>query len=227
MTVDRRKLESSLGYSFQDPNLLEQALTHRSAGKLHNERLEFLGDAVLDMVIAEKLFHHYPQATEGELSRMRANLVNGEVLADIAGDLGLGQHLNLGAGERKSGGKRRASILANVVEALIAAVFLESGLATAGSVIGTLYSHRLTSREISRTRKDSKTRLQELMQARGLPLPGYSVTEIIGEAHDQTFMVACQVALLDESKVGSGKNKRMAEQDAAEQVLAALEENDD
>lgn len=227
MIVDREKLESSLGYSFQDPKLLDQALTHRSAGKLHNERLEFLGDAVLDMIIAEKLFHHYPHATEGELSRMRANLVNGEVLADIAADLGLGHYLNLGAGERKSGGKRRASILANVVEALIAAVFLERGLDTAGTVVGTLYKHRLSSSEIGRTRKDSKTRLQELMQARGLPLPGYSVTEIIGEAHDQTFKVACQVSLLDELKTGSGKNKRMAEQDAAEQVLAALEENHD
>jgi ribonuclease-3 len=223
MTADRDKLETGLGYSFKDPQLLGQALTHRSAGKIHNERLEFLGDAILDMVIAERLFAMYPDAVEGELSRMRANLVNGEVLADIASGLGLGQHLQLGTGERKSGGKRRASILADAVEAVIAAVYLEGGLVQAGAVIDRLYAGRIAAKDISKPSKDSKTRLQEFMQAKGLPLPGYQVTDISGEAHDQTFTVACQVALLPVPQSGTGKSKRIAEQEAAARILNILE----
>ena len=223
MTTDREKLEASLGYSFQDPELFSQALTHRSAGKIQNERLEFLGDAILDMVIAERLFASYPQATEGELSRMRANLVNGDVLAEIAVGIGLGQHLQLGAGERKSGGKRRVSILADALEAVIAAIYLESGLSEAGNVIERLFSDRLTSRDISKPRKDSKTRLQELMQAQGYPLPDYRVKKVTGEAHDQTFTVDCHVAPLEEPQSGTGKSKRIAEQEAADQVLVALD----
>ncbi len=223
MAADREKLESSLGYTFKDPALLDQALTHRSAARLHNERLEFLGDAILDLVIAEKLFQYYPDANEGELSRMRANLVNGDILAGIASELGLGQFLRLGAGERKSGGKRRTSILANLVEALIAAIYLESGLQAADAVVSNLFRQRLLASEIRKPRKDSKTRLQELLQAKGMPLPSYRVTEIVGEAHDQTFTVACEVSLLKSPKVGKGKSKRMAEQDAAEQVLLVLD----
>lgn len=223
MTTDREKLEASLGYSFQNPELFSQALTHRSAGKIQNERLEFLGDAILDMVIAERLFASYPRATEGELSRMRANLVNGDVLAEIAVGIGLGQHLQLGAGERKSGGKRRVSILADALEAVIAAIYLESGLSEAGNVIERLFSDRLTSRDISKPRKDSKTRLQELMQAQGYPLPDYRVKKVTGEAHDQTFTVDCRVAPLEEPQSGTGKSKRIAEQEAADQVLVALD----
>jgi ribonuclease-3 len=222
MSSDRAKLEQSLGYEFKDQDLLELALTHRSAGKEHNERLEFLGDAILDMVIADMLYHSYPAATEGELSRMRANLVNGDTLAALANALQLGQSLKLGAGERKSGGKRRASILSNAVEALIAAIFLEGGLPAVRPVVERLYREKLAAREIGRPNKDSKTRLQELMQSRGLPLPNYRVEEITGEAHDQTFIVACEVEPLDQPGVGRGRSKRMAEQDAAEQVLNAL-----
>jgi ribonuclease-3 len=223
MSGDREQLENSLDYTFQDAGLLKLALTHRSADKAHNERLEFLGDAVLDIAIAETLYHHYPQATEGQLSRMRANLVNREVLAEIAGELQLGQHLKLGVGERKSGGKRRASILANAVEALLAAIYLESGLTEAARVVANLYRQRLGAGDIVRPRKDSKTRLQELLQGRGLPLPSYRVAGISGDAHDQTFTVECQVELLPRAQTGKGKSKRMAEQDAAEQVLALLE----
>ena len=223
MIPDREQLETSLGYSFKNPELLRRALTHRSAGKAHNERLEFLGDAILDMVIAERLFAKYPEATEGELSRMRSNLVNGDVLADIAVELGLGRYLQLGAGERKSGGKRRVSILADAVEAVIAAIYLEGGLEEAGAIIDRLYTGRISAKDISRSRKDSKTRLQELMQARGLPLPSYQVTDVSGEAHDQSFTVECQVVLLPQSQSGTGKSKRIAEQDAAEQVLMVLE----
>jgi len=222
MSSDREKLEQSLGYGFKDQDLLELALTHRSAGKEHNERLEFLGDAILDMVIADMLYHSYPAATEGELSRMRANLVNGDTLAELASALQLGQSLKLGAGERKSGGKRRASILSNAVEALIAAIYLEGGLSAVRPVVERLYREKLAAREIGRPNKDSKTRLQELMQSRGLPLPNYRVEEISGEAHDQTFIVACEVELLDQPGVGRGRSKRMAEQDAAEQVLNTL-----
>ena len=224
MSTDREMLEELLGYAFKNRDLLELALTHRSADKDHNERLEFLGDAILDMVIADNLYRRYPGATEGELSRMRANLVTGDVLAELASELQLGHYLKLGAGERKSGGKRRASILSNAVEALIAAIFLEGGLPAVVPVVGRLYQHRLTAREISKPRKDSKTRLQELLQARGRPLPEYSVCEIAGEAHDQTFTVTCRVDLLEEPGVGRGRSKRIAEQDAAEQVLAALDD---
>lgn len=223
MTTDREKLETSLGYTFQDPGLLVQALTHRSAGRTHNERLEFLGDAVLDMLIAEKLFMDYPHATEGELSRMRANLVNGEVLADIATGLELGSFIKLGPGERKGGGKRRVSILADAVEALIAAVYLDGDIASTNDVVNRLFASRMSASDIRQRRKDSKTRLQELMQARGLALPSYELVDTTGEAHNQTFTVACQVELLAESRVGKGKSKRTAEQDAADQVLAALE----
>ncbi|MBT8145381.1 MAG: ribonuclease III [Gammaproteobacteria bacterium] len=223
MNPDREQVENSLGYSFKDPVLLSQALTHRSAGKTHNERLEFLGDAILDLVIAERLFAIYPKATEGELSRMRANLVNGDVLAEIATELGLGQHLQLGAGERKSGGKRRVSILADAVEAVIAAVYLEGGLREAAATIDRLYAGRISAKDISKPRKDSKTRLQELMQAKGLPLPIYQVKGVSGEAHDQTFTVECQVASLEHPQSGTGKSKRIAEQQAADQVLSALE----
>lgn len=223
MTQDRAHLETSLGYSFKNPALLNQALTHRSAGKIHNERFEFLGDAILDLVIAERLFVKYPQATEGELSRMRANLVNGEVLADIATELGLGQHLQLGTGERKSGGKRRVSILADAVEAIIAAIYLDGGLSDAGTIIDRLFAGRIASKQVSQTRKDSKTRLQELMQAQGLPLPTYDIREVTGEAHNQTFTVECRVDLLEQPQLGTGKSKRIAEQEAANQVLAIIE----
>ena len=222
MSADLNQLLGKLDYTFQDPSLIQRALTHRSAAKDHNERFEFLGDSILGMVIAEELFNLFPAATEGELSRMRASLVNGNVLAEVALEIDLGRHLQLGAGERKSGGKRRTSILSDAVEAIIAAVYLDSGLSESNRVIKTLFQDRLQVNAFPDQQKDSKTRLQEHLQAGGFPLPEYAVSEISGDAHDQTFTVECQVALLEQPCVGSGKNKRLAEQNAAEKVLAQL-----
>jgi len=223
MSVDVNRLLERLDYTFKDPSLILRALTHRSAGKNHNERFEFLGDSVLGLVITEELFKLFPDATEGELSRMRASLVNGKVLAEIALELELGQYLQLGAGERKSGGKRRSSILSDAVEAIIAAVHLDSGLSDSTRVTKSLFQNRLRTEAFPEQQKDSKTRLQESLQAAGLALPKYTVTEISGEAHDQTFTVECVVTPIKESCFGSGKNKRLAEQAAAEKILTLLE----
>jgi ribonuclease-3 len=223
MSVDLDRLLERLSYTFKDPSLIQRALTHRSAGKNHNERFEFLGDSVLGLVITEELFKLFPDATEGELSRMRASLVNGKVLAEIALELELGQYLLLGAGERKSGGKRRTSILSDAVEAIIAAVYLDSGLPDSNRVVKSMFQDRLRTDAFPTQQKDSKTRLQEYLQAAGLALPKYTVTETAGEAHDQTFTVECVVTPLKEPCFGSGKNKRLAEQAAAEKVLTLLE----
>ncbi len=223
MSADLNRLLERLGYQFQDQSLIQRALTHRSASKDHNERFEFLGDSILGLVISEELFKLFPAATEGELSRLRASLVNRKVLAEIALELELGHHLQLGVGERKSGGKHRTSILADTVEAIIAAVYLDSGLSDSDRVIKTLFQKRLQAIVFSDQQKDSKTRLQEHLQAGGMPLPKYSVTDISGEAHDQIFTVECLVALRDEPCVGIGKSKRLAEQNAATKVLNLLE----
>ncbi|MFM1896285.1 MAG: ribonuclease [Pseudomonadota bacterium] len=223
MPADLERLQRQLNYRFVDAGLAERAITHRSADRIHNERLEFLGDSILGLVVAEALFERFPDATEGELSRMRANLVNRETLADIAKSMDLGSQLLLGAGERKSGGKRRASILSDAVEALFAAIYLDGGLQACRESVLHLYDSRLGQITSVSRQKDSKTALQELLQARGLPLPTYTVQLISGEAHDQTFQVACQVASLQQVQLGSGKSKRLAEQDAAEKVLVILE----
>ncbi|MEX0618707.1 MAG: ribonuclease III [Pseudohongiellaceae bacterium] len=219
---DSHKLEIPLGYQFKNPALLRRATTHRSAGGDHNERLEFLGDAILGFVIAGSLYEKFPTATEGDLSRLRAAFVNREALADIAHRLNLGASLHFGAGERKSGGKRRASILADGVEALFGAVYLDGGLDAVRRVILAIYEKDLARINLVGEQKDSKTRLQELMQSRGLPLPDYTVAEIRGEAHNQTFNVNCRVSLLDTEIEGVGKTKKLAEQAAAAKALEAL-----
>lgn len=217
-------LERLLDYTFADQVLLEQALTHRSAGSRNNERLEFLGDAILGSVVAAELYRRYPGAKEGELSRLRANLVRRESLAEIAQQLDLGQHLTLGAGERKSGGHRRDSILSDTVEALLGAIFLESGFAVCQRCILRLFSARLDALSDVASLKDAKTRLQEYLQSHHLPLPEYTVKEVSGEAHAQFFKVECSVdgVALSAGK-GQGSSRRQAEQNAAADLLARLD----
>jgi ribonuclease-3 len=223
LTRPQEALEKHLGYSFADAQLLRQALTHRSAGSRNNERLEFLGDAVLGFVIAGELYHAYPQAREGKLSRLRSTLVRRESLAKIARGLQLGEYLQLGAGERRSGGHARDSILSDALEAIIGAIYLDSDFAKVRDCILALFEERLRSVSEVTTLKDSKTRLQEYLQAQHQPLPTYSVIRISGEAHDQSFSVACSVAGLDiEPGEGHGSSRRLAEQAAAEDMLARL-----
>jgi len=218
------KLERLLDYTFADALLLEQALTHRSAGRSNNERLEFLGDAILGGVVAAELYRRYPGATEGRLSRLRANLVRRESLAGIAQQLDLGQYLRLGAGERKSGGYQRDSILSDTVEALLGAIFLDSDFAACQRCILRLFAARLDALADVASLKDAKTRLQEYLQSRQQPLPEYTVKEVSGEAHAQYFKVECAVSGLGLSAGrGQGSSRRQAEQNAAEDMLARLD----
>jgi ribonuclease-3 len=219
----RKSLEKLLGYTFEDAELLHQALTHRSAGSRNNERLEFLGDAILGSVIAGELYHRYPQAREGKLSRLRSTLVRRESLASIAHGLQLGDYLQLGAGERRSGGHTRDSILSDALEAIFGAIYLDSDFVSARDCILALFEESLQSVSGVTTLKDSKTRLQEYLQAQRKPLPTYEVMQISGEAHDQFFRVRCSVAGLDiRPGEGSGSSRRLAEQTAAENLLARL-----
>jgi ribonuclease-3 len=214
------RLCATLGYAFQQPELLVEALTHRSAAPRHNERLEFLGDALLNLVMAEHLFQRYPQASEGELSRLRASLVNGETLATLARGLKLGESLRLGQGELRSGGPQRESILADALEAIFGAVYLDGGLNACRVLILHLYRDCLDRLAGAGELKDPKTRLQEYLQARQQPLPVYSVLEIRGEPHAQSFTVEC--AATGCRAVAVGSNRRKAEQDAARRVLEQL-----
>ncbi|MGL4860837.1 MAG: ribonuclease III [Enterobacteriaceae bacterium] len=218
------KLQQKLGYQFNQQALLTQALTHRSASGIHNERLEFLGDSILSFVIATALYHRFPNINEGDMSRMRAALVRGNTLADIAREFELGEYLNLGPGELKSGGYRRESILADSVEALIGAIFLDSDIHRVQQLLLEWYQQRLLEIRPGERQKDAKTRLQEYLQGRHLPLPNYNVTEIRGEAHDQEFTIECQVTGLDASFIGVGSSRRKAEQAAAQQALLHLEQ---
>ncbi|MFO7592939.1 MAG: ribonuclease III [Pseudomonadota bacterium] len=222
MTDNVEALSRLLGYSFKDEGLLKQALTHRSAGKLNNERLEFLGDSILSFVISTELYRRFSDIDEGTLSRLRASLVKGETLALMARDLDLGEYLNLGSGELKSGGFRRASILADTLEALFGAIFLDSDIDTVQGIILQLYSERLATVDPSQALKDPKTRLQEYLQSRSKPLPQYEVTNIQGKSHAQTFTVSCRVEGLDEPVVSQGSSRRKAEQAAAQEVLSRL-----
>jgi len=211
----------SLDYRFRDPALAELALTHRSVGRPNNERLEFFGDALLGMLVAEMLYTVHPNASEGELSRLRAQLVNGQALAVMARALELGEGLKLGPGELKSGGFRRDSILADAFEATIAAVYLDGGFEACRQVVRGLFEARI--HELKRSSKDAKTRLQEWLQARALPLPHYELVASHGEDHAKVFEVSCSV---DEPEPctarAEGGSRRGAEQDAAEDVLARL-----
>lgn len=218
------KLQQILAYRFSNLNLAEQALTHRSANKTHNERLEFLGDSLLGFIIAEALYDIHPTASEGELSRMRAGLVNKNSLAAIARELDLGEFLQLGAGELNSGGAQRDSILADTVEALIAALYLDGGLAACKHFVKTINQRNLSTDAKKARQKDSKTRLQELLQAQGKELPEYHVVEVSGAVHEQVFQVSCKLDFLRKPSTGSGSSKRDAEQQAAENMLRFLEQ---
>lgn len=217
------RLEKRLGYRFDDPGLLEQALTHRSLGSCNNERLEFLGDAILGFVVAELLYQTEPEAHEGRLTRLRAHLVRRETLAAIAREVELGEVLRLGPGEKKSGGRGRDSILADAFEALIGAIYLEAGLASCRDVLESLYAERLADATREVGLKDAKTRLQEALQGRGLGLPRYVVVKREGAAHDQSFTVECQVDAVADPVTGTGTSRRKAEQDAASRALEALD----
>jgi ribonuclease-3 len=216
------QLEKAFSYSFADQSLARLALTHSSADASSNERLEFLGDAILGFVIAAELFERHPDATEGELSRLRASLVNQQSLADIANALHLGELLILGPGELKSGGRTRASILSDAVEAVLGAIYLDGGLDSVRLAILKIYGNLISNIGREERRKDAKTRLQEFLQSKSMALPVYEVLSISGEDHQQTFVVSCQITLLHEPTSGSGRNRKLAEQQAAEKALSAL-----
>lgn len=215
-------LAQALGYSFVNPDLLHQALTHRSFGATHNERLEFLGDSILNLVIAEALYEKFPAAREGDLSRLRASLVKGDTLAEVARDFNLGTYLRLGDGELRSGGQERSSILADAVEAIIGAIFLDTGFQPAREIVRQWFNVRMSHMSLAIDEKDPKTLLQELLQGRKKPLPVYEVVNVQGESHAQIFIVSCVVAYLEFETTGVGSNRRAAEKEAAEKMLALL-----
>ena len=211
-----------LGHAFTDNALAELALTHRSCGARNNERLEFLGDSILNFVIADALFEKCPQAAEGQLSRLRARLVKGVTLAELAREMALSEFLRLGAGELKSGGFNRKSILADALEALIGAIYLDAGMDACRARILAWYAPRLGDLTLDDTQKDPKTRLQEYLQSRREELPKYQLTEVEGEAHAQLFHIHCEIAALQHPASGAGKSRRVAEQNAASAALKAL-----
>jgi ribonuclease-3 len=218
-----QRLEQALGHTFTRTELLSQALTHRSYSALNNERLEFLGDSVLNCTVARALYDAFPTLPEGSLSRLRANLVRQETLADIAATLKLGDSLRLGEGELKSGGFRRPSILADALESLFGAVFLDAGFDEAQRVVRRLFDPLVEKIDPKASGKDPKTQLQELLQSRRLPLPDYRLVDTQGEAHDQSFTVECVLAKPGLTTRGIGKSRRAAEQEAARQACAALQ----
>ncbi len=216
------KLGRRLGYQFTDSSLAEQALTHRSCGAKNNERLEFLGDSILNFVIADDLFKRFPTAKEGQLSRLRARLVKGVTLAELAEEMALKEFLKLGTGELKSGGFNRQSIQADVVEALIGAIYQEAGFEPCRERILAWYQSRLEPLTLDDTLKDPKTRLQEFLQSRKSGLPVYHLIRVEGDAHDQSFYIECEVALLEQRCAGQGRSRRIAEQQSAAAALIAI-----
>jgi ribonuclease III len=214
-------LRDRLGYAFRQPRLLDQALTHRSFGATHNERLEFIGDSVLNCVVALVLYERYPAVAEGDLSRIRANLVNRDTLARLGRDVGIGAEMRLGEGEQRSGGAERPSIIADGLEAVFGAVFLDGGFDAARAVIARFYGAELAGLDPSVSGKDPKTRLQEWLQGRRLALPEYVVAGVTGEAHAQTFAVECRIPVLAVVGTGTGPSRRAAEQAAADAAYAA------
>lgn len=211
---------AALGHVFTDPALLQQALTHRSAGQRNNERLEFLGDALVNLIVAELIYETHPRADEGEMTRLRAALVNGNALAAIARAHEIGDQLHLGPGELKSGGFRRDSILADAFEAVVAAIYQDAGWTVCRAIVRGLFDAGTIAAAVT---KDAKTRLQERLQGKALPLPQYELVASHGDDHAKTFEVACRVDALGIRTTGSGSTRRGAEQDAAEQALAAVE----
>jgi ribonuclease III len=214
--------EAQLNYTFRDPALLEVALTHRSASKSNNERLEYLGDSFLTFAIARRLFELRGTDTEGDLSRARAALVKEPTLAAIGFKLGVDAHLILGPGELRTGGAQRAAIIADAVEALIGAVLLDGGAPAAEAVVDLMFAEQFKSLPDAAALKDPKTRLQEWLQGRGLPLPSYAVTAVHGRDHEQTFVIECVVREKNVQTTGRGQSRRAAEQDAAAAMLVAL-----
>lgn len=219
MNASLAKLATALGYTFCEEALLRQALTHRSHGAQHYERLEFLGDSVLNCTIARALYDTFPQQPEGILSRMRANLVKQDTLAGIAIQLKLGDYLLMGEGELKSGGFRRPSILADALESIIGAIFLDSGFEEARATVLRLFAPVIAAIDPNASGKDAKTQLQEWLQGRRQPLPDYQLVDTRGEAHDQLFVVSCRIPALGITTLGQGKSRRAAEQEAAMAVL--------
>lgn len=220
--VNMPHLQRVLGYEFTDPLLLTRALTHRSAGGLNNERLEFLGDSIVNHIIAESLYIRFPRASEGAMSRMRASLVKGDTLAELAREMDIGPHLALGPGERKSGGHRRASILADALEAIVGAILLDSDVEQCRACVLRWFAPRLEQLGADADEKDAKTRLQEYLQARGQPLPVYELTTVDGEDHSKQFSVTCRLNSPSLLAEGTGSSRRKAEQAAARSALETL-----
>lgn len=216
------ELLKKIGYQFRQPALLQVALTHRSRGGDHNERLEFLGDAVVNFVIAEILYHRFPKATEGDLSRWRASLVNRDTLAELAKKYDLGKYMLLGPGEMRSGGSERLSILSCAMEALIGAVYLDGGYDTVCKCIADWFDELINALSSAASHKDPKTLLQEYLQSHKLALPVYTVESIEGEAHQQVFIVSCFVDGVSGKTMGKGTSRRRAEQDSAQAMLEVL-----
>jgi ribonuclease-3 len=223
MSFDNLKaFQRKIGYMFKDETLLDLALTHRSYRSNNNERLEFLGDAVLSLFIAEALFQKFPEAKEGQLSRLRSTLVKGVTLAEIGKEFKLGDYLNLGAGELKSGGHRRESIISDALEAVIGAIYLDSNDDTCRNVVLAWYQSRLETLTLENNEKDPKTKLQEYLQSIKHDLPNYDVYEVQGEAHDQIFFVTCQIEAMNILTKNKGPSRRIAEQKAAKEALKKL-----
>ncbi len=218
----RAALFARVGHTFNDSALLQQSLTHRSFGANHNERLEFLGDSILNCIITQQLFEQFPELREGELSRVRASLVKGVTLAELARELGLAEHLRLGSGELKSGGRKRDSILADAFEALVGALYIDAGYAATEAFLLGVYAGRLAKLDSQTVEKDPKTQLQELLQGRQQSLPAYRVAATSGAAHAVRFVVACEISLLANAVQGEGSSRREAEQNAARTALERL-----
>ena len=222
MTGHLRRLEARLGYEFRNRDLLLQSLSHRSVGPLNNERLEYIGDSLLNAVISARLYEMHDNYDEGALTRLRASLVNQSALSDLAQEIELGDHLILGTGELKSGGQRRASILADALEALFGAIFIEAGYEGLRAVILQLFKTRLARPVSENSHKDYKTQLQEILQARNLPLPVYAIKSVHGQAHKLLFEVSCAVDAFSINAVASAGSRRAAEQKAAHQALELI-----
>jgi ribonuclease III len=223
MTKNPEILRKKLGLDFSDPKLFVTALTHRSAGSNNNERLEFLGDAILGFVVAQRLYDMFPDAAEGTLSRLRASLVNESSLADAARQHNLGDYLVMGSGELKSGGFRRDSILSDAVEAIMGALFKDQGIVACQEWIGWLFAEKFQALSLDKWQKDPKTQLQEIMQSKRMDLPEYTLVDMDGLPHEQIFTVKCTVPLIAESCIGVGVSRKKAEQCAAELMLCKLQ----
>ena len=218
-------LMDRLGYQFTDLDLLQLALSHRSLGPKNNERLEFLGDSIVNFVIAEALYRQFPKAKEGQMSRLRAGLVKGVTLAEVGKELQVGECLRLGTGERKSGGQRRESILADAVESIIGAIYLDSDISACQARILAWFDSRLRSLDLKTNQKDAKTRLQEYLQARKQELPVYELLQVKGNDHEQIFVMSCQVDMLGSATQAEASSRRIGEQKAAALALQMLEQH--